>query len=81
MQNTGRQQSQHRFFAVDDQRMSRVVAALKSNHSGYAIRQQIDNFALALVAPLRADDDYVFAHDKKVKESLRVNKLQQPEPY
>ncbi len=34
-----------------------IVAALKAHHRLHLIGQQIDDLALALVAPLQADDD------------------------
>jgi hypothetical protein len=46
-----------------DQRVSRVVAALEARDGRGALGQQIDDLALALVAPLGADDDDEFAHE------------------
>jgi hypothetical protein len=43
--------------------MAGVVAALESHHHIGAAGEPVDNLALALVAPLRADDGYV-AHAK-----------------
>ena len=48
---------QYGLMAFDHQRVSRVVAALKTDHDVGIGRQQIDDLALALVAPLEADDD------------------------
>ncbi len=42
-------------LAVDDQRVARVVAALEAHHQVGAARQPVDDLALALVAPLGAD--------------------------
>jgi hypothetical protein len=44
--------------------MTRVVTALKAGHARHFVGQQIDDLALALVAPLGADDDYVLVHRK-----------------
>ncbi len=44
-------------LAADDQRMAGVVAALEARHGGGALGQEVDNLALAFIAPLRADDD------------------------
>ena len=46
-------------LAVDDQRVSGVVAALKTHHDVGRNRQPIDDLALALVAPLGADHDHI----------------------
>jgi hypothetical protein len=46
-------------LAVDDERVARVVAALKAHHDVGPLAQPVDDLALALVAPLRADDRYV----------------------
>jgi hypothetical protein len=45
--------------AVDDQRVAGIVAALEAHHHVGALRQPVDDLALALVAPLGADDDDV----------------------
>ena len=42
--------------AVDHQRVAGIVAALEAHHDIGALRQPIDDLALALVAPLGADD-------------------------
>jgi len=57
VQNSRRNQRQNGFLAADDQRMPGIVAALKAHHSLHLIGQQIDDLALALVAPLQADYD------------------------
>ena len=44
-------------FAVDDQRMAGVVAALKAHDDVGPDRQPVDDLALSLVAPLGADND------------------------
>src|SRR5690606_30557691 len=46
-------------LAVDNQRMARIVAALEANDDVGALRQPVDDLALALVAPLGADDHYI----------------------
>src|SRR5690348_2918601 len=53
---------QNRLLFVDDERMTRVVSALKADDRARAIREHVDDGALALVAPLRPDDDYVSTH-------------------
>ena len=62
-QDAGGNQVQNGLFTVDDERMARIVAALKTHDRSRAIRQQVDNLALALVTPLRADDNYVLTHE------------------
>jgi hypothetical protein len=43
--------------------MAGVVAALKAHHPLRVIGQPVDDLALALVAPLAADYDYVPCHE------------------
>ena len=61
-QNSGRYQVQYGLFAVDDQRVTGIMATLESRDGGRAVRQQIDNFTFALVTPLRANDNDVLTH-------------------
>jgi hypothetical protein len=42
--------------------MSGIMAALKANHSLSMVCEPIYYFALTLIAPLSADDHYVFSH-------------------
>ena len=62
VQDSGRNQRENGLFAADDQRVSGIVAALKAHHRLHLIGQQIDDFALALVAPLQADHHQVLTH-------------------
>src|SRR3546814_23819 len=48
-------QVQHGLLAADHQRVAGVVAALEAHHRADVLRQQVDDLALALVAPLRAE--------------------------
>jgi len=43
--------------------MAGVVAALETRNGRGTVRQQVDNFSFALVAPLGPDDNYVLTHD------------------
>ncbi len=54
--HTGGKQRQFVGGAVDHERMAGIVAALKAHHDIGALRQPIDDLALAFVAPLGADD-------------------------
>ena len=49
-------------LVADAHRVARVVAALIARDDVEALGQEIDDLALALVAPLRADNDDDFAH-------------------
>ena len=53
---------QHGLLAADDQRVAGIVAALEAHHALGVISQPIDDFSLALVTPLGADDDDVLCH-------------------
>jgi hypothetical protein len=54
-------QLQRRLAAVDHQRVAGVVPALEAHHALRVVGHPVDNLALALVAPLGADDDHVAA--------------------
>ena len=45
------------FDAINDDCMASVVSALASRDNVHLVRKDIDEFAFALVAPLRAEDD------------------------
>jgi hypothetical protein len=53
---------QNRFLAANDQGMPGVVTALESNYGRCTVCEQVNNFSLALVTPLGADDHYVLTH-------------------
>src|SRR5690606_33132368 len=57
-----RDQVQHGLAAVDHQRVAGVVAALEAHDRADVLRQQVDDLALALVAPLGAQNDYRLTH-------------------
>ena len=61
-EDAGGNQGQDGLAAADDQRVPGVVSALEARDRGGALRQQIDDLALALIAPLGADDDDEFTH-------------------
>jgi hypothetical protein len=61
-EDAGRNQGKDGLAAADDQRMPGVVTTLEARHGGGTLRQQIDDFTFALIAPLGADDDDEFAH-------------------
>src|SRR2546430_10750834 len=50
-------QLQDKLFAVDDDRVPRVMAAGVPSHDGKLLRQDIAGLALPSVTPLGADDD------------------------
>ena len=56
-----RDQLQRRLDAVDDERVAGVVAALEAHDRLRVVGEPVDDLALALVAPLGADDDDVAA--------------------
>jgi hypothetical protein len=51
-QDAGRNQVQHRLLAGDDEGVAGVVAALEAHHGANFLGEQIDDLALAFVAPL-----------------------------
>ena len=44
--------------------MAGVVPALETGDGGNALGEQVDDLALALIAPLHPDDDYELAHTR-----------------
>ena len=50
---------QRGFHTVDHQGVARVVSALKAHHALGAFGEPIDQFSLALITPLGADDHYI----------------------
>jgi len=58
-QDAGGDQVQDGLLAGDDERMTRVVAALETHHALGVVGQPVDDFALAFVTPLGADHDDV----------------------
>ena len=61
---------QNSFLAANDKRVTGIVPALKANYRRGFFRQQVDDLAFALVAPLRADNNDVLAH---IVQPFRVN--------
>ena len=57
VQDAGRDQVQDELLAADVDRVAGVVAALIARHDREARRQQVDDLALAFVAPLGAEHD------------------------
>ena len=58
-QHARRDQVRDDLTPPDDQRVTRICAATESDHHIGELRIQVDDLAFSLVAPLRADDDYV----------------------
>ena len=56
-QDARRDQVQDGLLALDHQRVAGVVAALEAHDGADALGEQIDDLALAFVAPLRAQND------------------------
>jgi hypothetical protein len=53
---------QYGLLAIDHQGMAGVVPSLKSDHGRRLVREQVDHLALALIAPLGADNYNILAH-------------------
>src|SRR6185312_13822474 len=65
-------EAKDRLLALDDERVAGVVAALEAHDRGHVVREPVDDLALALVAPLGTDDDYVTRHLPSFFSSFRV---------
>ncbi len=59
-QNSAGDQLEDEFLRADIDGVSGVVATLITRHNIEALREKIDDLALALVAPLCAENDYIF---------------------
>src|SRR6202050_3417435 len=55
-QDSAGNQLQNEFLAIDDDRVPGIVAAGVAGHHRKALRQNVDNLSLALVAPLGSDN-------------------------
>ena len=62
-------------FAIDDQRVSRVVPALETHYRVGIAAQQVDDFSLALVTPLGAENHDISIHAHGLRALMK--KLQQ----
>jgi hypothetical protein len=69
-QHAGGDERQDRLLAADHERVARVVPALEPGDRGGPLGEQVDDLALALVAPLGADDHDHAAHGNP---QLRTN--------
>ena len=56
-QDAGRDQVQDGLLAPDDQRVAGIVAALETDDGTDFLGEQIDDLALAFIAPLGAEND------------------------
>ena len=65
VENPGRQQPQHELPSVRIHGVPGVVPALVARDDGKVGREEIDNLALALVTPLRAEYRYVHGHPSR----------------
>ena len=63
-QNAARNQLQDEFLLADENRVARIVSALIARHDIEPFREEIDDLAFTLVAPLGAEDDYVSHFDQ-----------------
>ena len=58
-QNAGGNEMQDVFFAAVNDGVAGVIAALAADHDVGVAGQDVDDFALAFIAPLRADQNRV----------------------
>src|ERR1700688_2946407 len=56
-QNAAGHELPDEFFSVDDDGVSGIVAAGRASPQPKSLSEHVDNLALALVAPLRSDND------------------------
>ena len=65
-QNAARDQVQHVFHAIHDDRVPCVIPALRAHDDVGALREEIYYFAFAFIAPLSADEDRI-CHISKLR--------------
>ena len=58
-QDAGRDEVQHRLLALDDDRVAGVVAAGVTHDDLRRLREHVNDFAFAFIAPLGADENCV----------------------
>src|SRR5579862_2515018 len=65
-QHATRNKLQHKFLAIDNDGVAGIVASGIAGYDGKVLREHVDNFAFALIAPLGANDDrgLAFFHDQ-----------------
>ena len=63
-QDAARNQLEDEFFFADEDRVARIVSALIARDDIEPFGEEIDDFAFTLIAPLRAEDDYVSHFDQ-----------------
>src|SRR3954468_15382608 len=71
--DSGGQQAELVLDIADDEGMAGIVAALEANHDIRPLGEPIDDLALALVAPLRADDGDI-AHTRLLGATARPSR-------
>ena len=79
VQDAGRNQVQDRLVAIDDHGVAGIVAALVASDDVGVLGQKVDDLPLALIAPLRSDDDYC-GHDGSLSSERRRGPSSQPSP-
>ena len=62
MKNAGRNQVKDMTLAADDYSVARVVASLIPSNAVELLRENIDDFAFSLIAPLQTDDGEICFH-------------------
>src|SRR5712692_3140129 len=69
MKNSRGDEMENRLLTTDHQRMPGVVSALEPDHDLRVLRQQIDDFAFPLIAPLRSDHHDIW-HGRVIPQRL-----------
>ena len=77
-QNARWNQVKNGLFTVDDQRMTRVMATLKTHHGGCGFSQQVNDFTLAFVTPLGAQHYDILTHYDALVSCVRAVGCQRP---
>jgi hypothetical protein len=78
LQDTGGHQVADELFTIDDHRVPCIVAALKTDDNICTCSQKIDDFALALITPLRSDDNGVRQISLLNKKRIKDSRVQGP---
>ena len=70
MHNAGRNETENGLLAVDHERVTGIVTAVEADDAGDLFGQPVNDLALAFVAPLSADHNYILGHEITLNEQI-----------
>ena len=70
MHDAGRNETENGLLAVDHERVTGIVTAVEADDAGDLFGQPVNDLALAFVAPLSADHNYILGHEITLNEQI-----------